>query len=68
MMANTNGKLYDPYNDWPEIYSFRSRHENGLHFAFADGSVHYITQGIALQTYRALATISGGEAVDASDF
>jgi prepilin-type N-terminal cleavage/methylation domain-containing protein/prepilin-type processing-associated H-X9-DG protein len=68
VMARPGGTLYDPYMDWPEIYSFRSRHEDGLHFAFADGSVHFISREIALQTYRALATISGGEVVDSADF
>ena len=67
-MKNPNGALYDPYNDWPEIYSFRSRHDGGLQFAFADGSVHFISQGIALKTYRALATIGAGEVIDTADF
>jgi len=49
--------------DWPNVYSFRSRHPQGANFAFADGSVRYIQQSINLATYRALATHSGGEAV-----
>src|SRR5204862_7995 len=32
-----NGGLYDPYNDWPHLYSFRSRHPSGVQFAYADG-------------------------------
>jgi prepilin-type N-terminal cleavage/methylation domain-containing protein/prepilin-type processing-associated H-X9-DG protein len=68
VMARPDGTLYDPYNDWPELYSFRSKHAGGLNFAFADGSVHFISQGIALQTYRALATIDGGEIVNTGDF
>ena len=68
VMARPNGSLYDPYQDWPEIYSFRSRHDGGLQFAFADGSVHFISQAIALKTYRALATIDGHEVVDNADF
>jgi prepilin-type N-terminal cleavage/methylation domain-containing protein/prepilin-type processing-associated H-X9-DG protein len=47
--------------DWPNRYSFRSRHPGGLQFAFADGSVRFISDAIPLQTYRALATIRGGE-------
>src|SRR6202022_3290463 len=38
VMARPNGTLYDPYNDWPELYAFRSRHPGGLNFAFVDGS------------------------------
>ncbi len=47
--------------NWPERYSFRSRHPGGLQFAYADGSVHFIKDSIGLQTYRALATIKGNE-------
>lgn len=56
----TNGQPYDPW-DWHNVYGFRSRHPGGLQFATADGSVHFVSDGIALDTYRALATIRGGE-------
>jgi prepilin-type N-terminal cleavage/methylation domain-containing protein/prepilin-type processing-associated H-X9-DG protein len=58
-----NGTLYDPYNDWPHLYSFRSRHAGGLQFALADGSVRFIQDSIAQVTYRALSTVAGGEVV-----
>ena len=51
------------YTGWPDLYSFRSRHPGGLQFAFADGSVHFISQSIAPITYRALASRNGGEVV-----
>jgi prepilin-type N-terminal cleavage/methylation domain-containing protein/prepilin-type processing-associated H-X9-DG protein len=51
----------DIYTGWPYIYSFRSRHAGGLQFAFADGSVHFISESIAITTYRALATRNRGE-------
>jgi prepilin-type N-terminal cleavage/methylation domain-containing protein/prepilin-type processing-associated H-X9-DG protein len=44
-------------------FCFRSRHPGGLNFAMADGSVHFITSGIALLTYRSLSTINGGEII-----
>jgi prepilin-type N-terminal cleavage/methylation domain-containing protein/prepilin-type processing-associated H-X9-DG protein len=47
--------------NWPDRYSFRSRHPGGLQFALADGSARFIGDSIPLQTYRALATIRGGE-------
>ncbi|MDY3554021.1 DUF1559 domain-containing protein [Gemmata sp. JC717] len=47
--------------DWPNVYSFRSRHTGGLNFAFGDGSVRFITNSIALTTYRALGTMNGNE-------
>jgi prepilin-type N-terminal cleavage/methylation domain-containing protein/prepilin-type processing-associated H-X9-DG protein len=56
-----NGGLYDPYNDWPHLYSFRSRHPSGLQFAFVDGSVRFVSDSIAAQTYRDLSTVDGGE-------
>jgi prepilin-type N-terminal cleavage/methylation domain-containing protein/prepilin-type processing-associated H-X9-DG protein len=47
--------------DWPNVYSFRSRHANGANFAMADGSVRMVSQSLDLNTYRALSTHSGGE-------
>jgi prepilin-type N-terminal cleavage/methylation domain-containing protein/prepilin-type processing-associated H-X9-DG protein len=41
----------------------RSRHPGGVNTLFADGSVHFIGNGIALATWRALGTINGGEVV-----
>jgi prepilin-type N-terminal cleavage/methylation domain-containing protein len=51
--------------NWVNIYSFRSRHTHGLQFGYADGSVHFIDQGIDMITYRAMGTIQGNEAVSA---
>jgi prepilin-type N-terminal cleavage/methylation domain-containing protein/prepilin-type processing-associated H-X9-DG protein len=56
-----DGTLYDPYNDWPFLYSFRSRHPSGLQFAYVDGSVRFIQNNVAAQTYRDLSTVDGGE-------
>jgi prepilin-type N-terminal cleavage/methylation domain-containing protein/prepilin-type processing-associated H-X9-DG protein len=57
-----NFTFQDP-NWWPNTHSFRSAHPGGLSFAMADGSVHFIGQGISLQVYRALATRAGKEVV-----
>lgn len=54
-----------PSSDWPNTWSFRSRHPGGLNFAYADGSVHFIDNAIDLSVYRAMATVAGGEAVTA---
>ena len=48
---------------WENIGGFRSKHPHGLHFAMADGSVHFISEEIDLVVYRGLATIAGQEAV-----
>jgi prepilin-type N-terminal cleavage/methylation domain-containing protein/prepilin-type processing-associated H-X9-DG protein len=68
IMARPDGTAYDPYNDWPELYSFRSRHPGGLHFVFVDGSVHFISESITLEIYRALATIDGQEVLSGTDY
>ncbi|QVL34890.1 DUF1559 domain-containing protein [Telmatocola sphagniphila] len=45
----------------------RSRHTGGVNVAFCDGSVHFIRDSISLQTWRSMATRSGGEVLG-SDF
>ncbi len=54
---------YQNPTDWPDVYSFRSYHTGGANFAMADASVHFVAASIDMPTYRALATITGGEAV-----
>ena len=55
-----DGTRYDK-TDWNNVYSFHSKHPNGLQFAFADGAVTFIPNNIDVPTYRALATIQSGE-------
>ena len=43
--------------------TFRSDHTNGCNFLFADGSVHFFANGMALGTYQALSTRNGGEVI-----
>jgi prepilin-type N-terminal cleavage/methylation domain-containing protein/prepilin-type processing-associated H-X9-DG protein len=59
-IRRSDGTLYDPA-DWPNTWSFRSNHGGGLHFAYADGSVHFVSDSIDLRVYRAASTIRGGE-------
>jgi prepilin-type N-terminal cleavage/methylation domain-containing protein/prepilin-type processing-associated H-X9-DG protein len=56
---------YTTAADWPNMHGCRSNHTGGVQFAFADGSVRFVTNSIALGTYRALGTIDGGEVVTA---
>jgi prepilin-type processing-associated H-X9-DG protein len=39
----------------------RSNHSGGVNVLNADGSVRFVTNGIALVTWRALSTRAGGE-------
>jgi prepilin-type N-terminal cleavage/methylation domain-containing protein/prepilin-type processing-associated H-X9-DG protein len=47
--------------------SFGSLHAGGANFAFADGSVHFLSQSIPLSTVQALATRAGGEVIPPTD-
>jgi prepilin-type N-terminal cleavage/methylation domain-containing protein/prepilin-type processing-associated H-X9-DG protein len=40
--------------------TFGSYHIGGAHFAFADGSIHFLTEGIDLAAYRSLGQIADG--------
>ena len=41
--------------------NYRSDHPGGCNFLFADGSVHFLTEGIDMRTYQQLSTIAGNE-------
>jgi prepilin-type N-terminal cleavage/methylation domain-containing protein/prepilin-type processing-associated H-X9-DG protein len=57
-----NGTPYDFSTDINDGNGFKSRHPGGVQFVLADGSVHFISNSISLELYRALATTNGGEA------
>ena len=46
----------------------RSYHPAGVNVAFADGSLHFIRDTIAPDTWKALGTRSGGESPEAGDY
>ena len=54
-----------PLTAWDLQHGFKSRHKGGVQFTFVDGSVSFIRDNVALGLYRRLATINGGEAVEA---
>jgi prepilin-type N-terminal cleavage/methylation domain-containing protein/prepilin-type processing-associated H-X9-DG protein len=52
-----------PPDDWADLHGFKSRHPGGVQFAYADASVHFVSDNTPLGIYRAMATIAGGEPV-----
>jgi len=48
--------------------NFQSRHPGGCNFLFADGSVKFLKQTIALTTFCALGSRAGGEIVSADQY
>src|SRR5262249_35027937 len=44
----------------------RSHHTGGVNLLLCDGSVHFVTNAVSLQTWRALGTRSGSEVLDNS--
>ncbi len=56
------------WGDWPQRYSFRSRHPGGMSFALADASVRWISETIPLQIYRAMATRASNETFNPTDY
>jgi hypothetical protein len=51
-------------NGFHAVSNFRSDHEGGAYFLFADGASHFVSEGIVPDVYRALSSIAGGERVD----
>lgn len=60
-----NKTLNSPYSEPPDFFS---PHTQVVQFLFADGSVHALSIGTDLTILQALATIGGGEVVDAGGF
>jgi prepilin-type N-terminal cleavage/methylation domain-containing protein/prepilin-type processing-associated H-X9-DG protein len=48
---------------WQRTRGFKSRHPGGAQFVMADGSVHFVAEGIDSNIYRGLATRNGSETV-----
>jgi prepilin-type N-terminal cleavage/methylation domain-containing protein/prepilin-type processing-associated H-X9-DG protein len=67
---NPGDKLcyYDGISDYRArlqyAWGFGSWHSGGANFLFGDGSVHFLTDGMAFLTFKALNSINGGEVIN----
>lgn len=52
-------------SDFGNNFNYNSNHAGGASVVFADGSVHFLSATIDVPTYWGLATIQGGETVQA---
>jgi prepilin-type N-terminal cleavage/methylation domain-containing protein len=60
----TNPPCYGPHsNSQPMMMAARSKHPGGVGAALCDGSVRFVSDNIAIATWRALATRKGGEVI-----
>ena len=58
-----NGPEDLDFGNFPFLIPPSSMHPNGVNVLFADGSVHFITDGISDDVWRALGTRNGHETV-----
>lgn len=58
----TDGTQNTQYRDY-RVCAFGSQHAGGANFAFADGSVKFLSEGISVPTLQALSTRAKGEVV-----
>ncbi len=55
-------------SDHRESITFRSRHPGGAMFVMCDGSVRFLSEGIAMETYRGMASRAGNEILSGGGF
>jgi prepilin-type N-terminal cleavage/methylation domain-containing protein len=66
--GSKNGNLDASWGDWPNNYSFMSRHPGGAQFALADASVQFLSETMDLLVYRQLATMGNGESAQLTQY
>ncbi len=66
-MAAKQGTCPDGSGNWNVIWGFGSRHDGGANFAFCDGSVHFLTEGMNHMIYNQLGCRNDGRPASVSD-
>ena len=59
---------YDPGPNGFYFSTAKSRHPGGVHALFADGSVHFITDDIEPEVWRALGSMADGETIEGGSY
>jgi prepilin-type N-terminal cleavage/methylation domain-containing protein/prepilin-type processing-associated H-X9-DG protein len=50
-------------HNWNISWGFKSKHTGGAQFAFADGSVHFLSENIDMRTYNRLGAVQDGQVI-----
>lgn len=66
--ANPNEPAPCQWGSGPVYVSARSRHPGGVTTVFGDGSVHFASDSVAIDVWRALSSKDGGEPVGGGEF
>ena len=56
-----NSRIPDIVTHWTGYFAPRSYHSGGANVVMADGSVHFLTNGVDAPVHRALHSANGGE-------
>ena len=57
-----------PYSAITSVITASSRHPGGVNVAFCDGSVRFIKNSVAPQTWQAIGTVNGGEVLSSDAY
>jgi hypothetical protein len=64
VMRSPNPPCIGPTSANPQNIGARSRHPSGVQVTLCDGAVRFVSNNIHMDTWRAISTTNGGEAVN----
>ncbi len=66
--ANSEADNCNKMCNWNSELGFKSAHPGGANFAYGDGSIHFLAEGIDHQTYQYLGDKADGQAIGADAY